>query len=56
MEVPWTIQAHRKDAVFPKQEFATKREAVAAMELDRQPKTQVSKLNFREYTYQRKEA
>lgn len=41
--VKWTIQGKRGEATFPIREFATKREAMTAMEADRQPKTEIRK-------------
>ncbi len=54
MEIPWTIQAKRGSAIFPRFEFVTKREAVKAMDADRALKTQVNR-DGRDYTYTKKE-
>jgi hypothetical protein len=43
MQPTWTIQAKRGESVQPIRKFATKREAVSAMEADRQPKTAIVK-------------
>lgn len=57
-DVKWTIQP--KGAAFPKREFDTKREAVAAMNADRSTKTAVDRGQApiggrsRDYTYTKK--
>lgn len=52
MEIPWTIQAVRGNVVDSKQEFATKRQAVVAMQMQREPKTPIMRLNRgRDYVF-----
>jgi hypothetical protein len=50
----WTIQGQRGEVRYPVREFETKRQAVQAMEADRQQKTQVNR-DGRNYRFTVKE-
>lgn len=54
MDQKWTIQGQRGEARYPVREFDTKRQAVKAMEADRQPKTQINRIG-RHYGFTVKE-
>jgi len=44
MDIKWTIQGFGEKIINAVQEFATKREAVNAIEAQRQPKTQINRI------------